>query len=153
MLYVVVLFIHSWLRYVVLGLGLWVLAIGARGRGANAAWTKPHDRAHVFFLAALDTQLVLGLLLYFVLSPITAAAFADFGAAMKDPPLRYFGVEHIATMLLAIIVAHVGRIRAKRKEGSARYRTTFITQLVWLLLTLAAIPWPGLDIGRPLFRF
>jgi hypothetical protein len=46
----------------------------------------------------------------------------------------------------------VGRARTKRREGRARYRTTLITQSLWLLLTLAAIPWPGLDIARPLFR-
>jgi hypothetical protein len=66
--------------------------------------------------------------------------------------LRFFGVEHIATMLIAVAVAHVGRVRSKRKQGAARYRSTLVFQSIWLLLTLAAIPWPGLDIARPLFR-
>jgi hypothetical protein len=150
--YSVVLFIHSWLRYAVLGAGLWLLIASIRGLRGGQPWAKGDERAHVAFLGLLDTQLVLGLTLYFVLSPISAAAMANFGAAMKNPHLRFFGVEHIVTMLLAIVVAHVGRVRAKRKQGSARYRTTLITQAIWLLLTLAAIPWPGLDIARPLFR-
>ena len=110
------------------------------------------ERLHIAFISVLDVQLLLGLTLYFVLSPITAAAMHHFGAAMKDAQLRFFGVEHIFTMLLAIAVAHIGRIRSKRKTGSARHRSVLITQAFWLLITLAAIPWPGLDIARPLFR-
>ena len=151
-MYLATLFIHSWLRYVVLGFGIWLLVVAFRGMRARELWTRTHDRVYVRFLAALDTQLLLGLLLYFVLSPLSKAALANMGAAMKIAPLRFFGVEHIFTMLIAIIVAHVGRVRAKRKPEATRYRTVFVFQLVWLLLTLAAIPWPGLDIGRPLFR-
>lgn len=151
-MYTLVLVTHSWLRYLVLGFGIGLL-IASFLSWRNARETSPQDeRLHVRFLAALDAQLLLGLLLYFVLSPITEAAFANFGAAMKNAQLRFFGVEHIATMLLAVIVAHVGRNRSKRKHGAARHRTVFITQAVWLVLTLAAIPWPMLDTGRPLFR-
>lgn len=151
--YAAVLLFHSWFRYVVLGLGLWLLiacVLGLRGRGA---WSGRDERSQVGFLAALDTQMLLGLVLYFVLSPLTAAAISDFGAAMKNPHLRFFGVEHISAMLLGVIVAHVGRVRARRKQGGARYRTTLVTQALWLVLTLAGIPWPMLDVGRPLFRW
>lgn len=150
-MYSVVLFTHSWLRYLVLGFGIALLALCVRGlRGGT--WTEKEERTHVLFTAILDVQFLLGLLLYFKLSPIAQAALANMGAAMKDPTLRYFGVEHIATMLIAVIVAHVGRARSKRKQGKARFKSVLITQAVWLLLTLAAIPWPVLDIGRPLFR-
>jgi hypothetical protein len=72
---------------------------------------------------------------------------------MKDAQLRFFSVEHFATMLIAVAVAHVGRVRSKRREGRLRYRSTVITQTLWLVLTLIAIPWPGLDVARPIFRF
>lgn len=150
-MYSVVLFTHSWLRYLVLAYGIWLLLLCARDMRAGQ-WGERHERTHVLFLAVLDTQLILGLLLYFVLSPYSRAALANLGAAMKDPTLRFFGVEHFATMLIAVVVAHLGRARSKRTQGQARLRSTLITQSVWLVLTLAAIPWPGLDIGRPLFR-
>jgi len=150
-MYSVVLFTHSWLRYLVLGFGIALLALAARGlRGGT--WTEKQERIHVLFTAILDVQFLLGLLLYFKLSPVAQAALANMGAAMKEPTLRFFGVEHIATMLIAVIVAHIGRARSKRKQGKARFKSVLITQIVWLLLTLAAIPWPGLDVGRPLFR-
>jgi hypothetical protein len=151
-MYLAVLFIHSWLRWVLLALGLVLLFASIRGVSSRSPWTQRHERLHVVFIGVLDIQLVLGLTLYFVLSPITAMAMQHFGAAMKDAQLRFFGVEHIFTMLLAIIVAHVGRIRSKRKSDGARHRSVLITQAFWLLITLAAIPWPGLDIARPLFR-
>jgi len=151
-MYTFVLITHSWLRYLVLGFGLWLLVASFRGWRRSSAWSASDERLHTLFLSALDTQLLLGLVLYFVLSPLPSAAFADFGAAMKVAPLRFFALEHFVTMLIAVIIAHVGRVRAKRKEGAARYRSVLITQAVWLLLTLAAIPWPMLDVGRPLFR-
>jgi hypothetical protein len=151
-MYPVLLFIHSWLRYFVLGFGIWLLVSSALRLAARSAWSERNERVHVLFLAILDTQFLIGLALYFVFSPITSAAMHNFGAAMKDAQLRFFGVEHITTMLIALIVAHVGRVRSKRKAGSARPRSVLITQLVWLLLTAAAIPWPGIDVARPLFR-
>lgn len=151
-MYSVVLFTHSWLRYLVLGFGIALLVLCIRGL-QGGVWAEKHERTHVLFTAILDVQILLGLLLYFALSPITQAALANMGAAMKEPTLRFFGVEHIFTMLIAVIVAHVGRARSKRKQGKARFKSVVITQSLWLLLTLAAIPWPGLDIARPLFRF
>jgi uncharacterized membrane protein YozB (DUF420 family) len=150
-MYSVVLFTHSWLRYLVLGLGIGLIVLCARHL-SGGHWTEKHERVHVLFVAILDVQFLLGLLLYFKLSPYSQAALANMGAAMKDPTLRFFGVEHIATMLIAVVVAHVGRARSKRKQGKAHFKSVLITQSVWLLLTLAAIPWPALDIGRPLFR-
>ena len=151
-MYLATLVIHSWLRWVVLALGIWLLIAAARGLKASA-WSPSDERTHKIFLGVLDTQFMLGLLLYFVLSPLTSAAMSNMGAAMKDPTLRFFGVEHIFAMILATAAAHIGRKRSQKKTGGARYKTTLITQIVWLLLTLAAIPWPMLDIGRPLFRF
>ena len=152
-MYVVVLFIHSWLRYVVLALGLALVLAAFGGLRTKISWAPNHERLHKVFLGVLDSQLLLGLTLWFFLSPITAAARANMGLAMKDAQLRFFGVEHLVTMLIAVAVAHVGRVRSKRREGRLRYRSVLITQIVWLVLTLIAIPWPGLDIARPLFRF
>jgi hypothetical protein len=152
-MYTAVLFIHSWLRYIVLGFGIWLLVASALGLRKGSSWAPNDERLHVRFLAALDVQFLLGLLMYIVLSPVAAAARANMAVAMKVPELRFFGVEHAATMFIAVTVAHLGRIRSKHKQARARYRSTLITQIFWLLLVLAAIPWPGLDIARPLFRF
>jgi biotin transporter BioY len=151
--YLFTLICHSWLRYAVLGLGIALLVTSLRGWRAGRAWSRVDERLQAAFVGVLDTQMLLGLILYFGLSPLAAAARADLGAAMKIAELRFFGVEHVATMLIALMVAHAGRSRGKRKQGAARQRTTLITQLVWLVLTLVAIPWPALDVGRPWLRY
>jgi hypothetical protein len=151
-MYIAVLFVHSWLRWIVLALGAWLLAASIAGAARKRDWSAQLERLHASFLGLLDLQFLLGIALYFVLSPIAAAARSNFAVAMKEPTLRFFGVEHIATMLIAVVVAHLGRVRSKRKQGPARLRSAAITTAVWLLCTLAAIPWPGLDIARPLFR-
>jgi hypothetical protein len=151
-MYLVSLYLHSWLRYVVLALGIWLLVAAVRGK-SRGDWTPSDEKLHARFLAVLDTQFTLGLLLYAVLSPVTSAAFSNMGAAMKDGTLRFFAVEHLVTMFLAVAAAHIGRVRSKRKSGAARHKTTLIFQVIWLVLTLLAIPWPMIDAGRPLFRF
>jgi hypothetical protein len=151
-MYAFVLITHSWLRYVVLALGIAVLALALRSVLARVDGSARQERIHKAFVGALDAQFMLGALLYLWLSPITSAAFADFGAAMKNPQLRFFGLEHAVTMFLAVAVAHIGKVRAQKKPQAQRARTVLVFQLLWLALTCAAIPWPGLDIGRPLFR-
>src|SRR5439155_23569783 len=101
----------------------------------------------------LDIQMLLGLLLYLVLSPTTALAFKDFGAAMHDPRLRFWAVEHTTTMFVAVILAHVGRILARKGRTPQAKRTRqLICFGVATLAVIAATPWPGTTNGRPLFR-
>jgi hypothetical protein len=104
-------------------------------------------------MIALDLQLLLGLLLYFALSPNTKAIFGDFGAAMRDPVARFWAVEHITMMFGAVILAHVGRVLARKAVTPASRRTRLLIPFVLaLLLMLGGTPWPGMTAGRPLFR-
>jgi hypothetical protein len=146
-MYDVVLFLHSWLRWVVLALGVLATFGALMETGVKPAKTG------LIFTIALDLQVLLGLLLYFGLSPITAVAFHDFGAAMRDPLLRFWAVEHAATMLLAVIFAHVGNVLAKKATTPESRRAR---QIIWFSLATVAMiartPWPGLAGARPLFR-
>ena len=101
----------------------------------------------------LDLQLLLGLLLYGVFSPTTAAIFDDFGGAMRDPVARFWAVEHITLMLVAIVVAHVGRVMVRKAPTPGARRTRMlVAYAVATLAIIIAIPWPGFRAGRPLFR-
>jgi hypothetical protein len=112
------------------------------------------ERWGLMFMIALDLQLVLGLLLYGILSPFTAQAMADFGGAMRDPSLRFWAVEHLSMMLLAVVLVHVGRVLARKTSNPDKKRTRLLICFgIALLLMLGAIPWPGMSTGRPLFRF
>jgi hypothetical protein len=153
-MYAALLIAHSWLRWVVLVLAVASLVRAAQGMRSGRDFGPPDERTGKLFLMSVDIQLLLGLILYAFLSPSTHHAFADFGAAMKDRMLRFWAVEHSSAMLLAVVVAHVGRVRGKKLgAAAARHKTTLITLVVFLLLVLVAFPWPGLAQARPLFRF
>jgi cation transport ATPase len=92
-------------------------------------------------------------MLYIFLSPMASAFFSDVGNAMKEPALRFFGVEHIAGMIVAITILHIGRARSK-KAGTPRlrHRRVWVSTLIALTVIAASIPWPFLRYGRPLLR-
>ena len=143
MIYTTILIVHSWLRWAVLAAGLVAALRGGSDRS---------DTGGKWFTILLDVQFLLGLLLYFVLSPITGAALEDFGAAMRVAPLRFFAVEHTFGMVLAITLAHIGRGRVRKTAPEKRGRTALIFYGLAMVIILASIPWPGMPAGRPLFR-
>ncbi|XXX77779.1 hypothetical protein WMF30_03260 [Sorangium sp. So ce134] len=153
MIYSFVLVVHSWLRWAVLLLGLWALVRSVQGWTQRRPWTATDRKASAAFVGALDAQLLLGLLLYVVLSPLRPTSLAALKAAMPIAALRFFAVEHVFLMIVAVAVAHIASARAKRAaDPTARHRRIAIGVLFALLLVLAAIPWPFLPYGRPLFR-
>lgn len=147
-LYPIVLSLHNITRWLVLIFG--ILAVvrafaGWLGKRENGPASR---RAGMLFASMMDIQLLLGLILYFALSPITLSAFRDFGAAMQVADTRYFAVEHLTIMLLAVILIHVGSAVAKKaKSVVAEQRTRAIYYTLALLLVIGGIPW-----YRPLLR-
>jgi hypothetical protein len=152
-LYAGVLFVHSFLRWLVLCLLVAVTARSFLAWRRSHDWSRAHDRAHVALVKVVYVQFLLGLILYVFLSPFSAAFLANVGASLKQPVLRFFGLEHGFTMFAAVGVIHEGRKRSSRAATPRlRHRQVWITTLIALLLICAAIPWPFLQHGRPLFR-
>jgi hypothetical protein len=152
-MYVALVIVHSWLRWLVLLAALNAVARGVAGAGGRRSWTASDESAGRWLVIAFDTQLLVGLVLYAVLSPLTQTAFNDFGAAMRQSDLRFWAVEHLAGMMAAAALLHIGRARTRKVPESARHRTAAIFFGLALLLVLVSIPWPGMPASRPLFRF
>ncbi|MEO7271182.1 MAG: hypothetical protein ABI211_04165, partial [Vicinamibacterales bacterium] len=104
---------HSWLRWLALVLGLVAVARAFTGRSSGRPWSRGDDRIGAAFVGTLDLQLLIGLVMYVALSPITKAGMSDMGAAMANPGLRFWTVEHPFGMFLAIALAHIGRVRIR----------------------------------------
>lgn len=142
---------HSLNRWLVLGLLLAATVRGVRGWLASAEWRGGDERTGRLLTAAVDVQLLLGLVLYAGVSPYTAAGFADLATAMTDRVLRFWTVEHGPTMLAAVVLVHVGRVLVRRAPAArARHRRAAVCFGLATLLVLAAIPWPFLAYGRDL---
>ena len=142
-MYGIVLIIHSWLRWAVLAAGIAAVARGGARDSSTGKW----------FTILLDVQMLIGLLLYFVLSPFTTAALGDFGGAMRNPQLRFFAVEHTFGMIIGLVLAHIGTAKIKKAPAERRGKLALIFYGLALVAILASIPWPGMPAGRPLFRF
>lgn len=150
--YSALLLLHSWLRWFVLGAGLVAVVRGYAGWSDRRLFGKGDNAFGASFVGFMLLQLLIGLGLYFGLSPYGLKAMQVAGA-MKDPVTRFFGLEHIAVMVLAIIIAQVGRSRSKNRLTDAqKHKTAFIYYGIALLLVLLMIPWGIWNPARPLFR-
>lgn len=96
-MYQVFLALHNFVRWIVLVLAVIALVRAYLGWFGNRDWAEGNRRVGVFFSSALDTQPLLGLILYVFLSPLTTQIFRNFSAAMSDPAVRFFGLEHLLT--------------------------------------------------------
>ncbi|MBN1218415.1 MAG: hypothetical protein JXM69_05780 [Anaerolineae bacterium] len=149
-MYSFILIAHSMIRWIVLVSGLIAVFLAFAGWFGKNDWIKTNDRLGAVYVVFLDLNVLLGLILYLFLSPITQAAFSNFGAAMGDSLLRFFAVEHIFGMLVALVLAHVGRALSKKAtETVKKHRATAIWYTLSLLVILATIPWdrPFLRLG------
>ncbi|NTW24230.1 MAG: hypothetical protein HGA37_05995 [Lentimicrobium sp.] len=153
-LYKISLLLHSWNRWAILIFGIAVIVFAIKGLNSGSKYNNTSRKSMFYFILSLHLQLLVGLLLYFVLSPVTSAALNDFGAAMKDGTLRYWAVEHAFVNILAIAVAQTGSIIVrKRTNDRDKHRLALIWTIIAMVLIIAMIPMGMMGVERPWFRF
>jgi len=149
MLFSILLPLHSILRWVVIILAVVTIGRALIGWLGKKPWTLLDSRLSSYFTISFDVQILIGLILYFI-SPTNQTALQNFGGAMGNADLRYFAVEHIFMMILALGIAHGGRtLSRKAKDAFKKHRNAALFYILAILVVLAAIPWAT----RPLFRF
>ena len=154
MIYSLVLALHSLLRWLVLLFGILAALRGFNGWFRRLPWTPADDKVSLWAVIAMDTQALFGILLYAGLSRVTATAFGNWDFAMRDPDLRFWAVEHITIMIIALALLHVARVRIRKADSPiAKHRTAAVLIGLSMVLVLAGIPWPWLSYGRPLLRW
>lgn len=150
-MYQVLLFLHSWGRWFVLGTGLVAVFRAYGGWMGRRPFTKADNAISASFSGFMWLQVIIGLGLYFGLSPWGLNGLKQYG--MKDPTARFYGVEHIAVMIIATILAQVGRIALKRApDDTLKHKKAFIYFGIALLLVLLMIPWGIWNPKGQLFR-
>lgn len=133
---------HSLMRWVVLIAGIYLIVRAVRGVVGKRPYVAGDSAAGLFFTISLDIQLVIGLLLYGVFSPVTRTAFANMADAMGTREIRFFVAEHFVLMMLAVAVAHVTSVLVRRAPvDDVKFKRAAIGGLVTLALILAGIPW------------
>ena len=141
-MYTGLLHLHNMLRWLVLLSAVIAIVSAYSGWFRKKTWEKRDKVWGLLFTIFIDLQLLVGIALYAIYSPTVKIAFKDFGAAMKNSDLRFYAVEHILMMFIAIAVIHIGRSKSKKAGIPIKqHRAAAIFYTIGLILILAAIPW------------
>lgn len=128
--------LHSIVRYAVLILLIVLIVKSLMGWTSKAAFTGADNKISLFTLIFTHTQVLLGLVLYFV-SPFV-------WAAEKSPARTYWKFEHVTLMLIAVMLITVARATMKKiNDGPSKHKRLFILNTIALVIVIAAIVMSG----------
>jgi len=132
--------LHSYVAYLALGL-LFLATVNAFIGMANKNLFKDKDlRLSLFTLIICHTQLLLGLIVYFV-SEKGFKAFAIEGA-MKNPELRLTMLEHPLINVIALVLITIGWSKHKKQESNnGKFKKIAWFYAIGLVLILSRLPW------------
>lgn len=144
-MYTGLLHTHSGLRWIALLLLVASVITALQKWQGQSGYTDGNRKLYLFTLISVHLQLVIGLILYFISPKV------DF-SMMSDKIYRFYTVEHITGMLIAIILITIGYSRSKRAtDALTKQRLVAIFYGIGLLIILAMIPWPFRGLGAGMF--
>lgn len=139
---------HGISRWLVLAFVIWGLYTLYEGYRTQKPFTKKDRLPLSIMVGFLHLQALVGLVLYFVMSPLTQRFMANPAAINFSDEVFYFGIYHILCMLSAVIIAQVGVIKAKKlAPDPAAFKAALVYVTIAFILILIAIPY-----DRPTFR-
>ena len=141
--------LHNIIRWVVIILGVLAAVRGFIGWFGKKPWTEKDRKLGLFFTISFDIQILIGILLYLVLSQWGLKAFSNIGMAdvMRISEYRFYAVEHGLMMFVGFILAHLGSILPKKVDDSkSKFKRAAILIGLAAILVIIGVPW-----DRPLF--
>ena len=145
-LYSFLLHLHSVIRWVVLLLLL--IALFSSATAGNRLFTRGDARTGSMLTGFADLTLLIGIILWFFGPNGYKLIQSGMSAAMKDPHARFFGIEHITGMVIAIILLHIGKAQGKKAiSDRSKHLRTLVFYLLALFIIILSIPWPFRQIG------
>ncbi|MET4545578.1 hypothetical protein ABIE26_002896 [Pedobacter africanus] len=118
---------HSGWRYLVLILLVIALIQAISGWLGKKPYTEGNRKINLFTLIFVHTQILIGLVLYFM-SPLVKAGIV------------YWKMEHIGMMIFAAILVTIGNARSKKgNDPAARHRAVALYFGLALIVIVAAI--------------
>lgn len=128
---------HSGFAYLALLLLVVAVVNSLIGLSSKKEFMAKDRKIALFGLAGIHTQLLIGILVYFV-SPL---GFASLGQ-MSDKALRLTSLEHPLINIIGIVLITVGWMKHKKLTTSAsKFKTFSIFYGLGLVLILSRIPW------------
>ncbi|RYE23541.1 MAG: cytochrome B [Sphingobacteriaceae bacterium] len=134
-MYTFLKYLHSGLRYAVLLLVVAAIIGALLGWIGKKTYTEGNRKLNLFAFISAHTQLLVGLILYFI-SPLVQFS----GATMKDATARYWTVEHITMMIIAIALITVGYLRSKKVlVPEKKHFNIFIFYLLAVIIVIVTL--------------
>jgi len=128
---------HSGWAYLALLLLLVAVVNAIIGVTSKKEFTAKDRKIALFALIGTHTQLLIGLILYFV-SPLGLQVLGQ----MSNADYRLTSLEHPLINIIAIILITIGWSKHKKLVNSeAKFKTFAIFYTLGLLLILSRIPW------------
>lgn len=152
-MYSFLLSLHSITRWLVVITLFYIIVSSYIKQKYNKGYLNYDNVLKTITVSLLHTQLLIGFSLY-ILSPLVEAFYTNFSENIHQRQIRFFGMEHITVMTIAVIIITIGSSKAKKKTTNFdKHKTIFIWFLIGLLLILSSIPWSFSPlINRPNFR-
>lgn len=123
---------HSGWRYIVLLLLVVAVIKALSGWFGKKAYTEGDRKLNLFTLISAHIQLLIGFVIYFLGNWYKADSSNAIG--------RYWKMEHISMMVVAIILITVGNSKSKKAiDGVAKHRNIAIFFGIALLIIVVAI--------------
>ncbi len=140
--------VHNIMRWVVVILAIVALVRAYRGWLGRREWAPVDKRISTFFGAAMDTQMLLGIILW-IFGNWGLKAFAiPVAEGASRIGLLFFVLEHAFAMVVAVMMVHIGSALARKaQEAANKHKWAAIFYTIAVLLILIAVPWTQ----RPLF--
>ncbi len=144
-----VLYLHSLLRYAILIMAAVVAFQCLAGMLSKKKFKKSNRLSALFLLIFCDLQLVFGLVLYYF--KIIETGIYKSAGLMKDTYSRFFAIEHSLSMVIAIVLVHMGyNVAKKNMDDDRKFKRLFWCSFIALCLFMAMIPWQFKQVvGRP----
>ena len=144
------LVLHSLLRWGVLLFGLWAVLSALSGSFSKRLYSANDNRSSMLFTIFCDIQLLIGIVLYFK-NDWFGLLKDHFKETMHSPTARFFAMEHMAMMIIAWMIIHIGRVVVKKATtDKSKHVRGLIFFGLGIIIILVSIPWPFREnIGRP----
>jgi hypothetical protein len=146
--------LHNFLRWVILLFLVIAVIKHLTGMTARKPYTAGDKKFSSILMITTHTQFLIGLFLYFAGSVgLKMIQQMGMGPVMKEASTRYWAVEHILGMIVAItLITIAGGVGKKNLNDRQKHTRSFWLFFVALIIILLMMPWPfHSSAPRPLF--
>ena len=137
--------LHSFTAYLTLAFLIVAVVYAIYAWTSDKPFTKGSHTIRLLALIGTHTQIIFGLILYFV-SPLGLSNFS--GENMKNGIFRLYMLEHPFTMILAVVLITLGYSKSKKAaDDRSRFKILALYFGIGLFLILLRITWAAWPVA------